>query len=740
MASGTSQEGFHAEWHESAVYTVEDDRLSRCELFDEADLDAALAKFDELSRPAPKLENAASRTYERLQASFAVRAWDVMAEIFADEATIDDRRHVVNAGIRRGRDINVADMRSVADIAGTQISSEVLATRGERLVLSSVRVTTDDQGPGAFHIGLLSVVDVDAHGRIVARVVFEPDDIDTAFKELDARYLAGEAAAHAHTWSVIAQNYAAFNRHEFPSTTPDLASVDHRRGTPFEPGDVAAYIRSTWDVAPDTTVFIETVHRASDLGAVFTQISTGTSQQQFEVEWREICLLTVDGDLINRCELFDEADLDAALARFEELIRPPRRLGNAASRLDDRFEELFAARDWNAMAELMADTISIDDRRTVVNAGLRRGRDVEILNLQAFADLGVRKVTSAVIATRGERVALSRNNFVGRDQRPEAFHSELLCIIEIDTDHRVVARVVFDPEDIDAAFKELDARYLAGEAAAHAHTWSIISAAYAALNRREIPATTPDWVNIDHRKVTAFAPGDQIAYFRATWDVAPDTRIYVEDVHRLSDLGAVVTHRVYATTKGGFEAEWREIATTTVEGDLFNRSELFDEADLEAALARFDELSAPTPELDNVATRTWALLADAFNRRDVDAFVDLTSPDGTFEDRRRGLRDSQDASMRRRVTQTLFEFPRSWRMDLEHVAIRGSKLSLIRQTLRDSDEADQPITLEVLVLTECSDDNLARNLVLFDPDDIDGAMAELTARWIASGQELSQKT
>jgi hypothetical protein len=32
-------------------------------------------------------------------------------------------------------------------------------------------------------------------------------------------------------------------------------------------------------------------------------------------------LYTVDGDLINRCELFDEADLDAALARFDELSR-----------------------------------------------------------------------------------------------------------------------------------------------------------------------------------------------------------------------------------------------------------------------------------------------------------------------------------------------------------------------------------------------------------------------------------
>jgi hypothetical protein len=33
-------------------------------------------------------------------------------------------------------------------------------------------------------------------------------------------------------------------------------------------------------------------------------------------------VLTVDGDLINRCEIFDEADIDAALARFDELSRP----------------------------------------------------------------------------------------------------------------------------------------------------------------------------------------------------------------------------------------------------------------------------------------------------------------------------------------------------------------------------------------------------------------------------------
>ena len=69
-------------------------------------------------------------------------------------------------------------------------------------------------------------IEIDADDRIAARVAFDPDDIDAAFEELDARYLAGEAAAHAHTWSVIVRNYAAFNRHEFPRPTPDW--VTHR--------------------------------------------------------------------------------------------------------------------------------------------------------------------------------------------------------------------------------------------------------------------------------------------------------------------------------------------------------------------------------------------------------------------------------------------------------------------------------------------------------------------------------
>ena len=143
-------------------------------------------------------------------------------------------------------------------------------------------------------------------------------------------------------------------------------------------------------------------------------------------------------------------------------------------------------------------------------------------------------MTSTDIATRGDRLLLFRVGFLDRDQRPDAFRTEVLCILEIDAEERIVASVSFDLDDIDAAFEELDARYLAGEAARHAHTWSVISLAYTAMNRHELPATTPDWVNIDHRRGIAFAPGQATAYLLASHD--PEGSVYVETVHRLGRL------------------------------------------------------------------------------------------------------------------------------------------------------------------------------------------------------------
>ena len=89
-------------------------------------------------------------------------------------------------------------------------------------------------------------------------------------------------------------------------------------------------------------------------------MAQGVSREGFDAEWRGFDLLTVEGDMVNRFEYFDEADLDAALAKFDQLSLPARRPENAASRMIEQFLAHFAVRDWDAMAQILANNISTE--------------------------------------------------------------------------------------------------------------------------------------------------------------------------------------------------------------------------------------------------------------------------------------------------------------------------------------------------------------------------------------------
>ncbi len=167
----------------------------------------------------------------------------------------------------------------------------------------------------------------------------------------------------------------------------------------------------------------------------------------------------------------------------------------------------------------------------------------------------------------------------------------------------------------------------------------------------------------------------------------PDLSFHIEAVHRLSQLGAVFTRVANGTSQEGIDAEWRCTEVMTVDHHLINHCEIFDETDIDAALASFDELDRSALLLENAATRTWARQADAFNRRNVDDFLALITVDGRVEDRRKGLRALFDGPARRNAAQAMFEAPDSWRLHLEPLAIRGARLALTRACWRDTDEA-----------------------------------------------------
>src|SRR6202012_5115858 len=363
-----------------------------------------------------------------------------------------------------------------------------------------------------------------------------------------------------------------------------------------------------------------------------TLVIEGTDAHGNELQWGRTFLFLANGP---RVEVYEEDFVDAALARFEELRPQVRRLENAASQAGDRYSAHFAARDWDALAKVVADDIVTDDRRRVANAGIRHGRDADIANLQATADAGFTYMAPVVIAVRGERLMLARTRVSGGDEGSEEFIADTLGVVEVNSQNQVAAIVVFEVDAFDAAIAELDARYLAGEAAAYARAWSVIAASYVAINRREPPATTAGWGEGEHRREIAMRPGDLAAIFEDGSDPDQEITTYVENVHRLNRDGAVVTYAAQENSREGFHAEWRGGATLTIDGDMVNRTEIFDEEDLDAALARFDELGRPEPRLENTASRANAHLIACANARDWDSAASILADDHYSDDRRR---------------------------------------------------------------------------------------------------------
>ena len=729
---GTSRHGFEAEWLEVSLMTLRGDLINRLELYH--DLDAALARFEELSTPPLPVTNAASRVVDRYLRHYAARDWDAMAHALADDFSSDDRRRVVSSGIRYGREFEVANIKAISDVGCTAISTTPIATRGEQLVLS--RQTYDISDWPDNGVQTLDLVQIGDGDLIVAHLAFDPDDMAAAFAELDARYVAGEAAPYARTWRRMTRVYTTLNRHEFPPTTPDWINVDHRRAASFGPGETLTYLAATWKLMPDYRMRALAVHRLSDLGGVVTHGAHGASHGGFDAEWRLVLLLMFDGDLIARCELYDEADLGVALARFDELNRPVAQLGNAASRLHDRINASFASRDWDAIAAMVHPDICSDDRRRVVNSGLRQGRAALIAELSSIAEVGIAELSSQVIATRGERLALSRTQASQNLRTPEAFSADLIDLIEIDADGLGIGRLVFDADDVDAALAELESRYLAGEANAWAHTWSVIAASMDSMNRHRAPLSTPDWVTLDHRRGMPFAPDSLDEIVSATPQVTPDLHSYIESVHRLNAHGAVITQVSHGSTEGGFDAEWRMLSIQLVDGEALCRCELFDEDDLSAALTRFDELSRQ-PHLENAAVAARRRVAEMLNRRELDALLALGAPDGHVEDRRRVLRHQADGPELSKIVHVLDGMPQSWQLAVKPVATRGSRVSLTRDTYRDTSEPDTPITAEHLTVTSLGGDGLIHVTVLLDPEDLDAAYAELDAQY--SAREASDR-
>ncbi len=177
------------------------------------------------------------------------------------------------------------------------------------------------------------------------------------------------------------------NRHE-PGRN-DRRTCVYRSPTrsAFAPGDFGRAVEELWALVPDARYRTTRCTRSTPTGSSNSS-SKAPMIHGSELQWPRALLLSDRPEGTMRLEVYEEDDVDAALARFEELRPQARRLENAASQAVERYLAHFAARDWDAMAKVVADDFY--GRRSSASGERRRPTRSRCRNckLRAVAELG----------------------------------------------------------------------------------------------------------------------------------------------------------------------------------------------------------------------------------------------------------------------------------------------------------------------------------------------------------------
>jgi hypothetical protein len=253
------------------------------------------------------------------------------------------------------------------------------------------------------------------------------------------------------------------------------------------------------------------------------------------------------------------------------------------------------AGDWDGCRALASDDFTYEDRRKYA---LVTG-DIELLirSSQEIRSWPRFRFSNALLGTAGDRIMVERGQFTGEPDTG-AFEIELIRLVEVAADGRLVAWINFDPEDRRAAFAEAYARFAAGEAAAIGGQAPIATLARA-FGRHDWETIrgclAPDAVVCDRRAVSVFGTidGDQwVELLRTLDDLTRDADTEMLRIVTWNHRGRVDVVRQFGSILDGGPFEHLFVRVCVTDGPHIRRYELFDVGDVDRAVARFAELCA----------------------------------------------------------------------------------------------------------------------------------------------------
>jgi hypothetical protein len=781
-----------------------DGLTARIEYFDE-DRDAeALARFDELipspfeglmgstaegstARPAPvRFENAATRNVDRFNDAYNADDWERIATTLAPRFRRIDRRMVVNLGRDLDKEQYIGWSRATQNVGLSRVTMDTMATRGDRLALGRVLLESSSDMIGSSEIEHLMIIEVDEAGSRVANIVFEPDDLDAAYAELDERWQAGVPALQqriaARDWDGVAALYAS-----------DLIARDHRLvgwGTLHGPAAFLESMRQMVELSPDVRLRIKHV-RAAARGYLVEGVWLGTRDGgAFESVYVAVAELDANGR-IRRVDFYDSDKLDVALARFGELrnpsVSPP---GKATT--DERAPRPSTRRRWRpnavtASAARLEGAITACDADVLANAW---SEDFECVDHTTGAAFGRKAVTATwrsllaaenrscryePLATLGDSLALLRFSRSGSsitfDQFDVgAFEVTEIHLLEGDAAGRLRRAEIFAADRLEDAVARLYVRFTellpdtpspgrsGAQAALERERAAAIARSFAALvivdpDRRRM-AVAPDIEHVDWRTAGTGTMHGAEAFVRraaALIELSEGFLMRIDDILALrSDalLAHVTSSGTDRASGGAFERLYLWLVVSGADG-LAVRIEVFDSDRDAEALARFDdlvlnqveELAAPPARFadlepdplripPNAATRAFERRMEASNAGDWEALESLCAPTLVYEDRRRLIRTTGDRDM--------FIAHCKWvgsrgavRVARTVLATAGDSSALMH--LRWTGARDGPsIEIEQLCVWEVDVERRIVAIIGFDPDDRRAASKEMLQRYARS--------
>jgi tetratricopeptide (TPR) repeat protein len=723
-----------------------DGLLTHLEQFDVGREADALARLDAVTAEsiAPRFSNAALRSVEEMERCWTARDWPGLVALFAADYRSDDRRSVVGLPLS-GQDFFV-NLRAMFDLPKSRWRLDPLATRGDTLALLHSQLSGEAYGGGEVVFEHLSLVELDGAGLRKSSAVFDVEDLDTAYAELDRRFAAGEGAPHlellvnlrAHLQAVSANDMDAVRR----ILPADLTVTSHRK-------------LASWGKTLSRDEYLASYAGLGDFGDLVTQVRAdhllisrtaglvvSTGRGTFGGSAFERPLVTVfahDGSRSRSLEEFDLEQLAAARARFEELSAesPAPSFANAASRTMDRFARAWRARDWPGVLATFVPTHRMDDRRKLMRVEIA-GEEF-LANERMLFESAASHWDPELLATRGERLALLRMKFTTEVDGSGPMAVEMLDLVEVDPQGRRSALVVFDLDSLEAAYAELDRRYAAGEGAQWAELLAHQREVARALGSGDTAALArllpDDFTSLNRQRFGGTGQAvtrDQIVangQFRADLDVRGDMRL--EHVLRVSASAAVVVMTWYGTLGGG-EFENAYVVVATHDGRRLHAWEAFDADQLDRALARYDELvpARVTSRIENAATRTIDRYQQAWAARDPKAAAATLAAGFRQIDRRRLMRLDLDKSEFLAFSRETFGMTLS-RLESQILATRGERLALARLLFTGAGDSVGPTEIESLAVIEVDEHGDRLAMVRFDADSLDAAYAELDDRYAA---------